>query len=38
VFTGLSPVVPMQPTLVRQPFHRPGWIYEEEVDGYRMLA
>jgi bifunctional non-homologous end joining protein LigD len=27
----------MQPTLV-QPFHRPGWVYEEKVDGWRMLA
>jgi len=22
----------MQPTLVKQPFHHPGWVYEEEVD------
>jgi ATP-dependent DNA ligase len=28
----------MAPTLVRAPFHRPGWIYEEKVDGYRMPA
>ena len=28
----------MAPTLVRAPFHRAGWIYEEKVDGYRMLA
>ena len=28
----------MQPTLVRAPFHRLGWVYEEKVDGYRMLA
>jgi bifunctional non-homologous end joining protein LigD len=28
----------MVPTLVREPFHRPGWVYEEKVDGYRMLA
>jgi hypothetical protein len=28
----------MQPTLVREPFHRPGWVYEEKVDGYRMLV
>jgi ATP dependent DNA ligase domain len=28
----------MAPTLVREPFHRDGWIYEEKVDGYRMLA
>jgi len=24
--------------LVREPFHRGGWVYEEKVDGYRMLA
>jgi hypothetical protein len=29
---------PMAPTLVREPFHRAGWIYEEKVDGWRMLA
>src|SRR5262249_19242255 len=28
----------MQPTLVREPFHRSGWIYEEKYDGWRMLA
>src|SRR5437870_13287777 len=28
----------MIPTLVRKPFHRDGWVYEEKVDGYRMLA
>jgi bifunctional non-homologous end joining protein LigD len=28
----------MQPTLVREPFHRPGWIYEEKYDGWRLLA
>jgi bifunctional non-homologous end joining protein LigD len=31
-------VLLMQPTLVSTPFHRPGWIYEEKVDGYRMVA
>ena len=25
---------PMAPTLVREPFHRPGWIYEGKVDGW----
>jgi len=25
-------------TLVSKPFHRDGWIYEEKVDGYRMLG
>ena len=28
----------MSPTLVREPFHRDGWIYEEKVDGWRILA
>jgi hypothetical protein len=28
----------MHPTLVAQPFHYEGWIYEEKVDGYRVLA
>ena len=28
----------MQPTLVSTPFHRPGWVYEEKVHGYRMVA
>jgi bifunctional non-homologous end joining protein LigD len=28
----------MAPTLVRDPFRRDGWVYEEKVDGYRMLA
>jgi bifunctional non-homologous end joining protein LigD len=29
---------PMLATLVREPFHRPGWVYEEKYDGYRLLA
>jgi bifunctional non-homologous end joining protein LigD len=28
----------MQPTLIAKPFHHEGWIYEEKVDGYRMVA
>jgi bifunctional non-homologous end joining protein LigD len=28
----------MIPTLVAKPFHREGWVYEEKIDGYRMLA
>jgi bifunctional non-homologous end joining protein LigD len=28
----------MHATQVATPFHRPGWIYEEKVDGYRMAA
>src|SRR5215831_20763192 len=29
---------PMAPTLVRERFHRDGWIYEEKVDGWRIVA
>jgi bifunctional non-homologous end joining protein LigD len=28
----------MAPTLAREPFHRDGWMYEEKIDGWRMLA
>jgi len=28
----------MHPTLVARPFHRARWIYEEKVDGWRMVA
>jgi bifunctional non-homologous end joining protein LigD len=28
----------MAPTRVREPLHRDGWVYEEKVDGWRMLA
>src|SRR5437879_1287455 len=31
-------VTPMLATLVQKPFHKPGWIYEEKYDGYRILA
>jgi len=31
-------VSPMLATLVDEPFHRPGWIYEEKYDGYCILA
>jgi len=31
-------VKPMLATLVRKPFHQPGWIYEEKYDGYRIVA
>jgi hypothetical protein len=27
----------MAPTLVREPFHRDGWVYEEKIDGWRIL-
>ena len=29
---------PMAPSRVREPFHRAGWIFEEKVDGWRLLA
>jgi hypothetical protein len=28
----------MAPTLVREPFHHDGWVYEEKVDGWHTLA
>ena len=28
----------MIPARSPRPFHRPGWVYEEKVDGFRMLA
>jgi bifunctional non-homologous end joining protein LigD len=31
-------VAPMQPTQVARPFHTKGWVYEEKVDGWRMVA
>ena len=31
-------VRPMLATLVREAFQRPGWVYEEKYDGYRILA
>lgn len=31
-------VRPMLATLVNKPFDRPGWVYEEKYDGYRILA
>ena len=34
----LSEYTPMAPTLIREPFHRDGWVYEEKVDGWRILA
>ena len=29
----ISQYAAMQPTLVREPFHRPGRVYEEKIDG-----
>src|SRR5262249_17031669 len=34
----LPAMVLMQPTLIAKPFHREGWVYEEKVDGWRMVA
>lgn len=31
-------VQPMLATLVSEPFDRPGWVYEEKYDGFRILA
>jgi bifunctional non-homologous end joining protein LigD len=28
----------MHPTLVAKPFHRAGWLYEEQYDGWRVVA
>jgi hypothetical protein len=28
----------MHPTLVAQPFHRDGWVYDEKYDGWRLVA
>src|SRR5438045_1747682 len=36
--TRVPAVQPMHPTLVREPFHRDGWVYERKEDGWRMLA
>ena len=38
---GLQKVVQygaMLPAQVSAPFHRDGWVYEEKIDGWRMLA
>jgi hypothetical protein len=36
--TGIPQYYAMHPTQVREPFHREGWVYEEKVDGWRILA
>ena len=28
----------MHPTLISRPIHHAGWVYEEKVDGWRMVA
>ena len=32
------PLASMAPTLVCPPFHRDGWVYEEKVDGWRIVV
>jgi ATP-dependent DNA ligase len=34
---SLPIVGPLAPTLAK-PFHRPGWVYQEKYDGWRMIA
>src|SRR5438477_11822296 len=36
--TRVRAIQPMRPTLMREPFHREGWVYEEKYDGFRMLS
>jgi DNA ligase D-like protein (predicted ligase) len=31
-------IQPMLATLVDEPFHQPGWVYEEKYDGIRIIA
>jgi ATP-dependent DNA ligase len=38
MITGDSSVRADGPTLVREPIHRDGWMYEGKVDGWRILA
>jgi bifunctional non-homologous end joining protein LigD len=33
-----QPFRPMLLEELKRPFHKPGWVYEEKYDGYRMLA
>lgn len=35
---AMRPIAPMLATLVPQPFHAAGWVYEEKYDGIRALA
>jgi len=35
--SSLPTVIPMAPMLAK-PLHRPGWVYEEKYDGWRMIA
>jgi len=31
-------IQPTLATLVSQPFQKPGWVYEEKYEGFRILA
>ena len=33
-----KPFPPMLASEVKAPFHKPGWVYEEKYDGYRVVA
>jgi bifunctional non-homologous end joining protein LigD len=34
----LPQILPMLAVRAAKPFHRPGWVYEEKIDGWRLLA
>jgi len=34
----LPAVALMHPKLIHRPIHHEGWIYEEKVDGWRLVA
>jgi CheY-like chemotaxis protein len=38
VIVAPNPLLPRAPTLVHPPFHCDGWVYEEKVGAWRMLA
>lgn len=38
LISAVAQYSPMRPTLVREPFHRDCWVYEERVDGWCILA
>jgi hypothetical protein len=37
VVSPLPDIVPIIP-MSAEPFHRAGWVYEEKVDGWRIVA
>ena len=34
---SLPTITPLAPVLAK-PYHRPGWVWEEKLDGWRILA